>query len=254
VLKGALLFLLWSESLYRPTRDVDLLGIGESAVDELANAFRDVCRTAGADDGLVFDADSVEGTTIREDQTYEGVRITLLAFLGAARIPMQIDIGFGDAVTPQAEVVEFPATLAAAGLPAAKLSAYPRETVIAEKLEAMVTLGLANSRMKDFHDVSVLARNFSFDGTALVHAISNTFTRRETPVPKDTPVALTAEFARDRTKVAQWTAFLKRARIQSTIDLSDVTDLLAHFTLPMLVAIRERAEFRQQWSPGGPWR
>ncbi|HEY2343068.1 MAG TPA: nucleotidyl transferase AbiEii/AbiGii toxin family protein [Chthoniobacteraceae bacterium] len=246
VLKGALLFLLWSESLYRPTRDVDLLGFGESTIEELAKVFREVCRIAGPDDGLVFDADSVEGVTIREDQTYEGVRITLLAFLGTARISMQIDIGFGDAITPKAEVVEFPATLATAGLPGAKLRAYPRETVIAEKLEAMVRLGLANSRMKDFHDVSVLARNFSFDGMALAEAIANTFTRRETAVPKDTPVALTAEFARDRTKIAQWAAFQKRAK-------APPADLLARFTLPIFATICKCAEFRQQWPAGGTW-
>ncbi len=254
LLKGALLFLVWSESLYRPTRDVDLLGFGESNVDDLVEVFCDMCRTPGADDGLIFDADSVEGAAIREDQAYEGVRITLLGFLGGARIPMQIDIGFGDAVTPEPEAVEFPATLASANLPPARLNAYPRETVIAEKLEAMLRLGLANSRMKDFHDVSVLARNFSFDGATLMHAVANTFERRNTPMSQATPVALAGEFAHDPTKVAQWLAFLKRARVRSPIDLPDVTALLAQFTLPIIAAICARVEFRQEWPPGGPWR
>lgn len=254
VLKGALLFLLWSESLYRPTRDVDLLGFGNSAVEELERVFRDVCRIGADDDGLVFAAESVKGINIREDQAYEGVRITMLAFLGTARIPVQIDIGFGDAITPSAEAVEFPATLAAANLPAAKLSAYPRETVIAEKLEAMVTLGLANSRMKDFHDIAVLARNFPFDGLTLARAVESTFARRRTTVPAVTPVALTADFAQDAAKAVQWTSFLKRSGIRSAADLSEVTDLLARFLLPVLTAIHERAEFRQQWQPGGPWK
>jgi len=254
VLKGALLFLLWSESLSRPTRDVDLLGFGNSAVGEIERVFRDVCRISVDADGLVFDADSVKGINIREDQAYEGVRITLLAFLGTARLPVQIDIGFGDAITPDAEAAEFPATLVAANLPVAKLSAYPRETVIAEKLEAMVTLGLANSRMKDFHDLAVLARNFPFDGPTLARAVESTFARRRTTVPTETPVALTADFARDAAKAVQWTSFLKRSAIRSAPELSEVTDLLAQFLLPVLAAIRERGEFQRQWQPGGSWK
>lgn len=254
VLKGALLFLLWSDSLYRPTRDVDLLGFGDSTIEELVNAFRDVCRIDSPADGLVFDPDSVNGVSIREEQAYDGVRITLIALLGTARIPMQIDIGFGDPITPRAEAVEFPATLAAADLPAAKLSAYPRETVIAEKVEAMIRLGLANSRMKDFHDVCVLARNFSFDGPIVAKAIANTFTRRRTDVPQETPVALTNEFARDDAKRKQWAGFLKRAGAHASTELPEVIDLLTRFVLPVLDAIRERTKFTRHWEPGGPWR
>lgn len=254
VLKGALLFLLWSDSLYRPTRDVDLLGFGDSTIDEMLKVFRDVCRIENADDGLVFDPDSVNGANIREEQAYDGVRITLVAVLGTARIPMQIDIGFGDAITPKAEAVEFPATLASAGLPAAKLIAYPRETVIAEKVEAMIRLGLANSRMKDFHDVSVLARNFSFDGATLMRAIASTFTRRRTDVPPAVPIALTNEFAHDDAKRKQWASFLKRAGFRSATELSDVIDLLTSFVLPVLDAIRGGTKFTRQWEPGGPWR
>ena len=168
VLKGALLFLLWSDHLYRPTRDVDLLGYGASSIGKLEDTFRKMCRTHVVEDGLVFDADSVQGASIREDQEYDGVRITLTAFLGNARIPMQIDIGFGDAITPGVEAVEFPLMLTIPALPAPKLNAYPRETVIAEKLEAMVALGMANSRMKDFYDHFTLAQNFHFDGIVLV--------------------------------------------------------------------------------------
>lgn len=254
VLKGALLFLLWFDSLYRPTRDVDLLGFGDSTIEELVKAFRDVCRIDSSADGLVFDPDSVSGASIREDQAYDGMRITLIAVLGTARIPMQIDIGFGDPITPRAEAVEFPATLAAADLPAAKLSAYPRETVIAEKVEAMIRLGLANSRMKDFHDVCVLARNFSFDGPTLAKAIASTFKRRRTDVPQETPVALTSEFAHDDAKRRQWASFLKRAGTRAATELPEVIDLLIRFVLPVFDAVRERAKFTRHWEPGGPWR
>ena len=252
VLKGALLFLLWSAHIYRPTRDVDLLGFGDSSVGKLEDIFRDVCRGEVVGDGLVFAVDSVKGSGIREDQEYDGVRITLLAFLGTARIPLQIDIGFGDAITPDVEAVEFPLLLTVPALPAPKLNAYPRETVIAEKLEAMVALGMANSRMKDFYDLLTLARNFSFDGTVLVRAVQNTFARRGTPVPETTPVALTDEFANDAAKAFQWTNFLKRVNVQAD-ELAKVIDQLSRFLLPVLAAAGNRSVFDKNWVAGKNW-
>lgn len=252
VLKGALLFLLWSDHIYRPTRDVDLLGFGDSSVGKLEDIFRDVCRVEVVGDGLVFAVDSVKGSGIREDQEYDGVRITLQAFLGTARIPLQIDIGFGDAITPDVEAVEFPLLLTVPALPAPKLNAYPRETVIAEKLEAMVALGMANSRMKDFYDLLTLARNFSFDGTVLVRAVQNTFARRGTPVPETTPVALTDEFANDAAKAFQWTNFLKRVNVQAD-ELAKVIDQLSRFLLPVLAAAGNRSVFDKNWVAGKNW-
>ena len=252
VLKGALLFLLWSDHIYRPTRDVDLLGFGDSSIGKLEDIFRDVCRVEVVEDGLVFAVDSVKGSGIREDQEYDGVRITLLAFLGTARIPLQIDIGFGDAITPEVEAVEFPLLLTVPALPAPKLNAYPRETVIAEKLEAMVALGMANSRMKDFYDLLTLARNFSFDGTVLVRAVQNTFARRGTPVPETTPIALTDEFANDAAKASQWTNFLKRVNVQAD-ELAKVIDQLRRFLLPVLAAAGNRSVFDKNWVAGKNW-
>ena len=252
VLKGALLFLLWSDHIYRPTRDVDLLGFGDSSIGKLEDIFRDVCRVEVVEDGLVFAVDSVKGSGIREDQEYDGVRITLLAFLGTARIPLQIDIGFGDAITPEVEAVEFPLLLTVPALPAPKLNAYPRETVIAEKLEAMVALGMANSRMKDFYDLLTLARNFSFDGTVLVRAVQNTFARRGTPVPETTPIALTDEFANDAAKAFQWTNFLKRVNVQAD-ELAKVIDQLSRFLLPVLAAAGNRSVFDKNWVAGKNW-
>ena len=254
VLKGALLFLLWSDHLYRPTRDVDLLGYGESSVGALEDIFRNVCRVQVVEDGLVFDAASVEGAGTREDQEYDGVRITLTVRLGNARIPMQIDIGFGDAITPAVEAVEFPSLLTTPTLPAAKLKAYPRETVIAEKLEALVVLGMANSRMKDFHDLFTVAQNFSFDGTILVRAVQNTFERRVTPLPDTAPVALTVEFSTDAAKASQWRNFLKRVGIHAAEpDLAKVIDHLRQFLLPVLAAAKSRKEFQQNWIAGKNW-
>lgn len=255
ILKGALLFLLWTGHLYRPTRDVDLLGFGDSSIRRLEEIVRDVCGIEAPADGLVFDADSVQGAKIRDDQEYEGVRITLLAFLEKARIPLQIDIGFGDAVTPDAEAVEFPLLLSAPALPAPKLNAYPRETVIAEKLEAMVTLGIANSRMKDFSDLLTLARSFDFQGSVLARAVRRTFERRGTLLPETTPIALTAEFSQDTTKAAQWKSFLKRAGITgANADLESVTEQLSGFLLPLLAAARRADDFQQTWAAGKSWR
>ena len=254
VLKGALLFLLWSDQIHRPTRDVDLLGYGESSIGKLEETFRKVCRAQVVEDGLVFDADSVQGASIREDQEYDGVRITLTAFLGNARIPMQIDIGFGDAITPGVEAVEFPLMLTIPVLPAAKLNAYPRETVIAEKLEAMVALGMANSRMKDFYDLFTLAQNFPFDGIGLVRAVQNTFERRATTLPDTAPIALTDEFSADAAKTSQWRSFLKRVNIHAAEPhLAKVIDHLRQFLLPVLVAAKNRGEFSQSWIAGKCW-
>lgn len=254
VLKGALLFLLWSANLYRPTRDVDLLGFGGSSIGELESIFRDVCRGAVAEDGLEFDAGSVKGAVIREEQAYEGVRITLRVSLGTARIPMQIDIGFGDTITPAAEAAEFPLTLTESALPMPRLKAYPRETVIAEKLEAMVVLDMTNSRMKDFHDLTTLAQNFPFDGEVLARATRSTFIRRGTAIPAAAPTALTARFAGDATKTTQWKGFLRRSGIRhAEPDFAAVIDRLAAFLLPVLSAIRENADFQMHWPAKGPW-
>ena len=221
VLNGAMLLLLWSDHPYRPTRDVDLLGYGESSIGALEAVFRKVCRIQVVEDDLIFGATPVRGASIREDQENEGVRIVLTARLGNARVPVQIDIGFGDAITPGVEAVEFPLLLTTPALPVPKLNAYPRETVIAEKLEAMVSQGMANSRMKDFYDLFTLAENFPFDGTVLVHAVQNTFARRATPLPDTAPVALTAEFSKDTAKTSQWKNFTKRAGVPAVeLDLA----------------------------------
>jgi hypothetical protein len=252
VLKGALLFALWTGRMLRPTRDVDLLGYGDPGADELASVFRDVCRLEPEQpDGLRFESDSVSAEPIREAQEYEGIRIWLRATLGQARLDLQIDIGFGDAVTPAPDLVDFPSLL---DFPAPRIRAYPRETALAEKFQAMVQLGIANSRMKDFFDIWVMSREFSFTGALLSEAIRATFERRRTPVPASPPLALTAEFGEDATKKLQWQAFKRRSGVADdapTLDL--LVQDLARFLMPVSQAVAGGIAFPRQWNPSGPW-
>src|SRR5450432_2551415 len=172
-----------------------------------------------------------QGRSPGEDADYEGIRLQFIAYLGNIRIPVQIDIGFGDVITPAPVQVEYPTLLS---LPAPVLSAYPRETVVAEKCEAMVKLGMANSRMKDFHDLSSLAEQFGFDGAILAHAIAETFARRKTDIPTALPTALTAEFCEDNSKRHQWTAFTQRNQLYiERRNLSEVGTAVAAFLMPV---------------------
>jgi hypothetical protein len=188
---------------------------------------------------------------IREDQEYGGQRVTFEAKLGQARVSLQVDVGFGDAITPAAVSVEFPTLL---GMAPPKLRAYPQETVVAEKLEAMVKLGMANSRMKDFYDLVVIARSFPFEGETLKKAIAATFARRGTAIPAGPPVALTAEFAADPSKQKQWKAFRTRGSLEDRVgELADVVAELAVFLLPPIRAAGTGAAFSATWPPVGPW-
>jgi hypothetical protein len=208
VLKGAMLFVVWDGTPHRPTRDVDFLGSGESTPDAVADAFRAACAVDAEPDGLTFDPLAVRAEPIRDRQEYGGVRVTLAALLGTARIPLQVDVGFGDAVTPAPAWATFPPLLP--DLPAPRVRAYPAETVVAEKLQAAVALGIANTRLKDFYDLWLLAGTREFDGEVLARAIGATFLRRGTPLPATPPTALRSEFTRDPEKQQQWRAFLSR--------------------------------------------
>lgn len=246
VLKGALLFVLWKGQLHRPTRDLDLLGYGSPDLDTVASTFREVCGIE-ADDGITFETRDLRAERITEDAAYEGVRLSFLASLAGARIPMQIDVGFGDVVSPMR--VTFPALLP---LDPPQIYAYQREAVIAEKLQAMVVLDIRNSRMKDFFDLWVLCRTWSFEGEPLRKAIVSTFERRSTPLPIDAPFALTDDFLLDEQKTAQWTGFLRRLRLQEEApDLKTVGRELRGFLAPVLSSDTPQA---LTWLPGGPWR
>lgn len=251
VLKGAFLFAAWREAALRPTRDMDLLGYGPPDVATLVSVFTALCAVNAPDDGLEFLAATVRGDEIREGDIYHGVRIRLTARLASALIPLQVDVGFGDVVTPPAEEVDFPTLL---DFPAPHVLAYPRPAVVAEKFEAMVTLGMANSRMKDFYDLWMLAQRSAFDGETLCQTLRATFSRRQIPLPADTPLALTLTFAEDAVKQTQWTAFLRKSRLEPVATgLTAVVDALKEFLLPPVRAAAEGVAFPLNWPPGGPW-
>jgi len=251
ILKGALLFELWTHRPYRPTRDLDLLSKGQIDVARFETIFVDICGLAVVEDGLVFLSKSVRGEQIKEDQAYEGVRVHLEARLENARITMQVDIGFGDVVTPGPIPVQYPSLLE---LPAPKLSAYPRESVVAEKFEAMVKLGIANSRMKDFYDVHSLSQLFEFDGRSLCAAIKATFRRRGTALPKAMPLSLSAEFYEDLRKIRQWEAFLRKGSLRNTLTLGQMAVEIGEFLMPPTIALAQDEQFRMFWPKHGPWK
>lgn len=236
-----MLFLLWGMDKHRPTRDADFLGFGENDTENLVAIFQEVCRVTVEDDGLIFDPASVLAAAIREEMEYGGIRVTLRAMLDRARISRQLDVGFGDAVTPQAAEVDYPTLL---DLPEPHLRIYPKETVIAEKFQAMVHLGMANSRMKDFYDIWVMARTFNFEGSVLKTAIERTFERRSTKVPAVAPLALTPEFFTDPGKQMQWRGFLLRNGLPAgDASLEAVAVVIGSFIMPLCVANHAGHEF-----------
>jgi hypothetical protein len=251
ILKGAMLFAAWLDDPFRPTQDLDLLGFGDPAVTAIKTVFTAICQAQVEDDGLVLDTDGLSVEPIREDQQYGGVRVKTTAYLGRTRIPVQVDIGFGDAVTPAAQELEFPSLLSAKG---PRLKAYPRETVVAEKLQAIVALGRANSRMKDFYDLLALSRLFAFEGGSLAQAIRATFERRHTSLPTEAPVGLSAAFAEDSEKTRQWSAFVRREPLfLRPANFPAAISGIADFVLPPLRASAAGEGFERRWPAGGPW-
>jgi hypothetical protein len=252
ILKGALLFELWTDQTRRPTRDADFLSQGENTLERFQKIFEEICELNVANDGLRFDTASVKVGRIKEDQDYEGIRVTFLGYLEKGRLPVQIDIGFGDAITPEPVWTSYPTLLEN---PSPILLAYPRETVLAEKFEAMVKLGIANTRMKDFHDLNTLASLFPFSSPSLSEAIRRTFERRKTPLPQEAlPTALTAEFYNDPTKQKQWEAFVSKNKLYiAPITLQEVTDSIQAFVIPVLPSPDSENVPDLKWEPGGPW-
>jgi hypothetical protein len=251
ILKGAMLFSVWSETPHRATRDLDLLRRGDHEMSVLIHEFQEICRTPIEDDGMAFLPESISGEKIREGDEYQGIRLTFEARLGVARIPIQVDIGFGDAVLPKPEPLDYPTLL---DFPAPRLLAYPRETVIAEKSQSMVELGIANSRMKDFFDLWFLAGYFEFNGAWLSRAIRGTFERRRTRLPTAPPLCLTTDFSGHRDKQAQWSGFLKRTGLDAKgLTFAQVLAKLEAFLMPPTLAAANGEGFDSHWQAGGPW-
>jgi predicted nucleotidyltransferase component of viral defense system len=251
VLKGALLLQLWTSEVYRPTRDLDLLGQAEGSAKGYRKIFADVCSEKVEDDGVTFLVDTIGVEKIRDEEEYQGVRVSLEARLANAHIPLQIDVGFGDVITPAPLEVEYPSLLA---FPRAKLRAYSKESVVAEKFEAIVKLGMANSRMKDFYDLWVMAKRFEFSGSVLSTSLEATFATRGTPLPSAPPLAFTSEFSESPSKQTQWRAFLRKSGLEAAESLDEVVKMLKEFLMPVVEGILSQRNVVSFWRPRGPWK
>lgn len=215
ILKGALMFTVWNVPQRRTTVDIDFLARFDNQIKKIEEVMREVCNTKTPADGLIFDAKAVKGERIKEDAEYEGVRAKFLGFLEKSKIPMQIDIGFGDVITPKPSKVEYPTIL---DFPAPHLHGYNFETVMAEKFETMIKLGSLNSRMKDFYDIWLMTRQFTFDGNNLAAAIKATFKHRKTELPSGKPIFPVEMYDEKSVQATMWKAFLKKGQLKNAPD------------------------------------
>lgn len=249
VLKGALLFRVWDTPDSRATRDIDFLAYMDNTPDELAKVVREACSIEYEDDGLLFDPESVDAQRIKEDADYEGVRIRFRAYLGKARITMQVDVGFGDIVHPDVTDATYPTLL---DLPPPMLRIYSPESVVAEKAQAMVHLGSLNSRMKDFYDIWRMSRQFDFEGTTLVEAVKSTFDNRGTSMIAFDELA--ADLLRTESFEKQWMAFLSKAQLDGPATFANLLTTIGEFLTPVFASVKEQRSLSDAWSAPGPWR
>jgi len=250
VLKGALMFNVWEAPLSRPTMDIDLLGMTRNSIDDLVTAIQNLCLQDVAADGLTFDEKSVDAERIIEDADYEGVRIRFRGTLDTARFVIQLDVAFGDVIIPSAFSIIYPTIL---DMPAPKLRGYSRESTVSEKFEAMVKLGVLNSRMKDFYDIWLLSRQFDFDGRTLATAIIKTFSQRGTEIPSQ-PVALTDRFSADPSKSTQWRGFVRKNLLDNIPEnFHEVITAVGCFLGPIADALAAGRAFEETWNAPGPW-
>lgn len=250
VLKGALMLTVWEAPLTRPTMDIDLLARIENSIENITKVTREICQQEVEPDGIVFDVTDIDAERIAEDADYEGIRIRFRGSLDTARFVIQLDIGFGDIILPSPESMNYPTIL---DLPAPHLRGYSRESTIAEKFEAMVKLGILNSRMKDFFDIWLMSRQFDFDGPILAEAITKTFSTRGTNIQSD-PIGLTKTFGGDTEKVAQWRGFVRKNRLTDVPqNLTEVVKAIATFLGPIAEELAEGRVFMATWKAPGPW-
>ena len=252
VVKGAMLFVLWDETILRPTKDLDLAGFWANDGDSLAEAFREICAVPCPHDGLEFALETLEISSIRDAAEYHGFRFNVHVRLAGAVIPFQVDVGFGDAIVPPPIDVVYPVLLDGE---APRVRAYPPEAALAEKLHAMVSLGQANSRFKDFFDVWLLSSRFPFEGGRISAAIQATFARRKTTPLSPWPDALSPAFYTEPARSDQWIRYLKRTKLtDAPADFSAVGERVIAFLAPPFRAVADAATFQPTWPPGGPWR
>lgn len=251
ILKGALLFIAWEVDERRTTLDIDLWARHSNQISAIEKVVKDVCAVEVTPDGLRFDPKTVVGAKIKEDADYEGVRVKFGAFLGKARIPMQIDFGFGDTVYPNPEMVSYPVIL---DLPAPKLKGYAPETVVSEKFETMVQLGALNSRMKDFYDIWLLTRRFDFQGGILAEALKRTFEHRKIALPEE-DLLVDEVFDERSDRQILWNAFLKKSGIKHAPEkLANVAREIEKFLSEPLSALNKDDKFAKEWKAPGPWK
>lgn len=251
ILKGAMLQTIWLADPFRPTRDLDLLGHGDSDPNSLQTIFGEIFAIK-CDDGVIFDLDSLSIEPIREETEYGGQRIETTARIAGAQLRVRIDLGFGDAITPDADEIAYPVLL---DQPAPKIRAYPKETVVAEKLQAIMVLGANNGRMKDFYDLWMMSRHFSFEATLLAKAIAATFERRRTPLPAGIPLGLSDEFAANADAVRRWEFFTSRNVLsEQPGSFAEVVATLRGFLTPAIQLAGGSNTNVTLWPPGGPWK
>jgi len=243
IVKGATLFWVWSGEAHRPTRDLDMLSIGDASDQSLRAALIEIC-TIEAADGLTFDLESLTIEPIREDNEYGGTRAVMTTRLGSARLRFQVDVGVGDAVTPAATPQQFPSLL---GMDAPTIRCYPVETVIAEKLEAIVSRGADNSRMKDFYGLFFIFETFELEGPVVAEAIKRTFGRRGTQIPSEIPYALTETFFTGQRQIRQWEAFVGKSRLADSASFATICQAIDQFSRPLFAALREGSESSDRW-------
>jgi predicted nucleotidyltransferase component of viral defense system len=251
ILKGALMFSAWCGPASRPTMDIDLLGKIDNQLETITAVMKNACLTDVEPDGMSFNPDTVQAARITEDAEYEGVRVRVRGSLGKARVSIQIDIGFGDVIVPNADSVSYPAIL---DFPAPEIKGYTMESTIAEKFQAMVKLGVVNSRMKDFYDIWFLSRTFDFKGEILGEAIEKTFEKRNTPVNLETAL-FDPSFGMDKDKDVQWRGFIRKAKLIGAPEtFREIVAAVKRFLEPLATSITERKTFNNIWTAPGPWR
>ncbi len=252
VLKGALLFTVWQIPERRTTLDIDFLAHYDNQVASIEAVMRDICNVSVDPDGLVFDSKNIQGRKIKEDADYEGVRLKFLGFLERSRIPMQIDVGFGDIVYPKTKEIDYPVIL---NFPKPHLKGYPVESVVSEKFEAMVKLGLLNSRMKDFYDIWLMMRQFNFSGSNLTEALKVTFKHRKTDLPKAKPLFAEEIYDEKSDRQTLWKAFLIKGDIKhAPKKLATTAKNIENFLIKPLDAVIKTQEFKGEWKAPGPWK
>ncbi|MBN1274610.1 MAG: nucleotidyl transferase AbiEii/AbiGii toxin family protein [Candidatus Aminicenantes bacterium] len=251
VLKGALMFMVWHMPERRTTLDIDFLSQYDNKIDSIEKMIRDICKINVVSDGLIFDSKNVKGQRIKENVDYEGVRVKFVGLLERSRIPMQIDIAFGDSIYPKPKMIEYPVIL---DFPKPKLKGYPAESIISEKFESVIKLGLLNSRMKDFYDIWLMMRQFDFNGSRLVGALKRTFKQRKTAFPQGKPLFAEEIYDDKSDRLPLWKAFLKKAEIKfAPKKLSVTAKAIEKFLFKPLVAINKDEKFNAKWKAPGPW-